>query len=644
MRKRAFIIATMALIGSGAVVAGSPATTVFAAGPGLTSAGSVTLSSLVGVDGAEGLQAPETAKSEGDEGAPHASGTGNAVKATALRAAGRELKLTFPGLNHRDNRLANGGNQFSSEPPDQALCVGPGHILEGVNTVFRVFDKSGGAASRVISYNEFFGYTPSINRTTGEFGAFLTDPVCHFDSDTGRFYMVVLTIDQDPVNGNFTGKNRLDVAVSKTSDPNGSWFRYKLPVQNDGTEGTPNHNCAPDPDVTPGRTNPAACIGDYPHIGFDKYGAWVTTNEYAFFGDARSTSGSLYNGSQIIGISKRSLANGTPGQLVTFEGPKLGPFNSFTVIPAISPAGRAKGTEFFLSSTLGDGSETGNFAPTENRIGVWAATNTRSLESASPRVKLTNKLLKADTYALPPKATQKAGPIPLGECLSDTTGIFSGTNCGDALFGGSSPEVEGVLDSSDTRMGQVIASDGVLYGGLGTALSVGGQTRAGVLWMQVKAEAGDGKLEAEVDRTGYLALAGNDVTYPSAGLTSSGKFVLAVTVSGTDHYPSAGYATVGRGDEGKSAITIASEGKGPQDGFTEYSLGGGRPRWGDYGATAMDGDTLWLASESIEQTCTLGAYLMAPIGSCGGTRTALANWGTRVTGLKFGGGNGGGDD
>ena len=372
----------------------------------------------------------------------------------------------------------------------------------------------------------------------------------------------------------------------------------------------------------------------------------MTTNEYSFFGDATTASqGSLYNGSQIIGISKRSLANGTPGQLVTFEGPKLGPFNSFTVIPAISPAGKAKGIEFFLSSTLGDGSETGNFAPTENRIGVWAATNTRSLESASPRVKLTNRLIKADTYALPPKATQKAGPIPLGECLADTTGAFRGTNCGEALFGvAPTGDVEGVLDASDTRMGQVIASDGVLYGGLGTALSVGGQTRAGVLWMQVKAEAGDGKLEAEVDRTGYLALAGNDVTYPSAGLTSSGKFVIALTVSGTDHYPSAGYATIGRSDDAKSAITIASEGVGPQDGFTEYSIGGGRPRWGDYGATAMDGDTLWIASESIEQSCTLAEYLTSPIGSCGRTRTALANWGTRVSALKFGGGGGGGDD
>jgi hypothetical protein len=55
-----------------------------------------------------------------------------------------------------------------------------------------------------------------------------------------------------------------------------------------------------------------------------------------------------------------------------------------------------------------------------------------------------------------------------------------------------------------------------------------------------------------------------------------------------------------------------------------------RPRWGDYGAAAADGSSIWIASEYIGQTCTLAQYLEAPVGSCGGTRTALANWFTRI--------------
>src|SRR3954468_13125496 len=46
----------------------------------------------------------------------------------------------FAGLNHRDHRIANKGNQFSLEPPDQALCVGNGHVVEAVNDAFRVYN------------------------------------------------------------------------------------------------------------------------------------------------------------------------------------------------------------------------------------------------------------------------------------------------------------------------------------------------------------------------------------------------------------------------------------------------------------------------------------------------------------------------
>ena len=50
-------------------------------------------------------------------------------------------------------------------------------------------------------------------------------------------------------------------------------------------------------------TRPNACIGDYPHIGADKFGVYLTTNEYAFFGPE-------YNGTQIYALSKAKLAAG----------------------------------------------------------------------------------------------------------------------------------------------------------------------------------------------------------------------------------------------------------------------------------------------------------------------------------------------
>jgi hypothetical protein len=51
-----------------------------------------------------------------------------------------------------------------------------------------------------------------------------------------------------------------------------------------------------------------------------------------------------------------------------------------------------------------------------------------------------------------------------------------------------------------------------------------------------------------------------------------------------------------------------------------------------------DGGTIWLASEYIGQTCTLAQYFPSPtlanFGSCGGTRTSLGNWYTRLTKLS----------
>ena len=48
----------------------------------------------------------------------------------------------FGGLNHFDQRFAGTGDytntQFSLEPPDQALCVGNGFVVESVNTAIRV--------------------------------------------------------------------------------------------------------------------------------------------------------------------------------------------------------------------------------------------------------------------------------------------------------------------------------------------------------------------------------------------------------------------------------------------------------------------------------------------------------------------------
>lgn len=520
-----------------------------------------------------------------------AKGKGVGTGATSAQRAksNPQLQLTVEGLNFRQQRLANRGNQFSVEPPDQALCAGNGYVLEAVNDVIRVFNSSGVPVSGVTDLNTFYAYAPAITRTANplQFGPSITDPICHFDSDTQRWFVVVLTLDRVvPTSQTLSKKNHLDIAVSTTANPLGTWRIYRLPVQDDGTDGTPTHPNCP-------------CLGDYPHIGMDANGLYLSTNEFPFSGG--------FNGAQIYAISKQALATGTSSvSVVQFDTSDflLEGTPGFTVWPALSPSASSfatgnGGTQFLLSSQA-----VFNDSGTDNRLRVWALSNTASLNSAAPTLALTHSVVRVGDYAVPDVATQKSGDYPQGQLLGKPLGV---------------------IDGNDSRMQQVSFANGKLWGALDTAVLVGGEQRVGIAYYVINPQLGATGVKGKVVKQGKLALAGNNLTRPAVAVLPNGRGVIGFTVTGDDYYPSAGYAGLdafaGAGD-----VHVAAVGLGPQDGFTEY---GGRPRWGDYGAAATDGSSIWLATEYIAQTCTLTQYLSDR--TCGGTRTSLGNWATRIT-------------
>ncbi len=633
-----------------AVVAGSIAAMPASAADSrmIPSSGSATFQS--GPEGVDGLSQPEFASS-GEEGAQPYSGTivdrsasqGGSNGASASNGpkskSKPELKTSFDGLNHRQQRLANGGNQFSVEPPDQGLCVGNGFVMESVNDVLAVYDHTGTTLIGPVDLNTFYGYPAAIVRATrttpAVFGPLVTDPSCYFDRPTQRWFQVVLTLDTHPTNGHLTGKNHLDIAVSQTSNPTGLWTIYRVPVQDDGSDGTPNDGCSLGP-----------CIGDYPHIGADANGFYVTTNEYSFFGPE-------FHGAQVYAFSKAALASNATSVAVTqFDTHGLVAGNSgFTLWPASTPGNAyeigAGGTEYFMSSNAADDAHGDGTKPgpgTSSQLLVWALSNTQSLNTASPSLTLSHTILAVGEYAIPPKSDQKSGNFPLGQCINDTTmSTPLGLGCWRVLVG-SEPahtEVESHLDSNDTRMQQVVFANGKLWGALDTALTVSGANKAGIEWFIVKPSISDTGVSGTVALQGYLGLADNNLTYPAIAVNPSGRGVMAFTVTGANHFPSAGYAgidaLIGVGD-----VSIAAEGVGPDDGFTSYKAFVGNPprtRWGDYGAAVADGLNIWIASEYIGQACTLAQYadftsFPANFGSCDATRTTLGNWDTRISELS----------
>jgi hypothetical protein len=183
-------------------------------------------------------------------------------------------------------------------------------------------------------------------------------------------------------------------------------------------------------------------------------------------------------------------------------------------------------------------------------------------------------------------------------------------------------------------MQQVVYANGKVWGALDTAIKVDGKLQAGIEWFVVRPSS-DEEDGARLVNQGYLAVKGNNVIYPAIAVTPSGEGVMAFTLVGRDHYPSAAFAAIDAG--GVGPVQVAAEGLGPADGFSGYQIFNdpdpNRPRWGDYGAAVVDGNDIWIASEYIAQTCTLDTYI-ATGGSCNGTRTALANWATRITRVR----------
>ena len=239
---------------------------------------------------------------------------------------------------------------------------------------------------------------------------------------------------------------------------------------------------------------------------------------------------------------------------------------------------------------------------------------------------------------MPSNWVQKQGPFPLGECLNDTALSVpippTGMNCGEFLVGLPPQNVSiGTIDTGDSRIMDARHANGKLWAVLGTAAEVAGEQRTGVGWFILNASVNSKGVSASMRHQGVLALEGESLAYPTLGVTGSGRGIIGFTRVGEGLFPSQGYASIDD-KAGVGEVHMIAEGRSTQDGFTEYPpIGGNRPRWGDYGASAVDGNTVFLAGQYIEQApCTLAQFIATGF-TCSLKRSSLANWSTRVTRL-----------
>jgi hypothetical protein len=501
----------------------------------------------------------------------------------------------FDGLSHVDQRLANNGNQFSLEPPDQGLCAGNGYVVETINDVIRVFDDGGNPLAGVEDMNSFFGLAAQVIRGTPRIvGPFISDPKCFYDRQTQRWFVTELMIDNGN-NAGATGRSFNLIAVSQTSHPTGTFTVFMYDVTDDGLNGTPNHPGCP-------------CFGDQPLLGADSSGVYQSTNEF----------GAGFNGAQLYAISKAGLvaaaespSSPMPVVVQIDASQQLVPFGglSYSIQPATSPGqgDNGNGIEYFLSAL-----QFGNpgYEVYDNRIAVWALTNTSSLNSDTPNLDLSFEVVSSETYGQPDPAAQKAGETPLGTSLGDS---------------------EEFLNTNDDRMNQVVYANGLLYSGVNSKLSVGGASQTGLAWFAVQPSLRGSKVHGRVVGQGYVAVKGNNTLFPSLGINGEGNGVIAFSLAGTDYFPSAAYVNFSGGSASRF-IHVAGAGQDPEDGFSGYPQFLPPPppptnvgRWGDYSAAVADGNRIWFAAEYIPKACAVNAL------PC---RTSLANWGTFVSTVR----------
>lgn len=170
--------------------------------------------------------------------------------------------LSFAGM---DDIIKEGSAGYIVIPPDTDGAVGLTKVLVAVNNNYRIQDKATGTTLSTVSIDTFWS-------ATGGSGFF--DPRTLYDPINNRWIVCVLS-------DSFSANSAIEVGVSLTSDPAGSWYLFKVKADS-------------------GSTNWA----DFPEIGFNKN--WVGINVNMF-----TTSGGSYVSSKVLVADYAQMRTGT---------------------------------------------------------------------------------------------------------------------------------------------------------------------------------------------------------------------------------------------------------------------------------------------------------------------------------------------
>lgn len=500
-----------------------------------------------------------------------------------LPVSGAVSSSGFPGITGALQAAANAA--YDLEPPDQALCSNGSDVVEAVNNAYAVYTTSGAPALPPIAMTALFGI-PSENA-----GSFTSDPRCYYDAATSRWFVVELSIPNY-----FTTHSARSyelIAVSQSADPTGSFTTFAINSTDPSDRGCP-------------------CFGDYPMIGADANGFYLTTNEFSLYRPN-------FNGVQLYAMSKQGLvaaANGAATPTVVHLGALPSPFpgesvgETYHLSPALTPsdgsyATAGGGVEYFTMSDA--------FPVSSNLLAVYALTNTSSLASSTPALTLSSSLVHlGQSYqfpetgmAVPQRAATSSAQTPLLNYIEQQTGASV---------------AEGVLQADFDAVEETTYANGRVFTELSNAssptASVG--TTTAEWFIVAPSVSSGGVVSTSLINEGNIGVAGQSLLYPDIVVNGSGVGDMVFTLTGANYFPSAAFVAFGSsGPTGQ--VHVAGAGSGPEDGFTCYAYyvgsGYGGCRWGDYSGGVAVGGTIWMATEYVPSASTRDFY---------------TNWGTFI--------------
>ena len=214
---------------------------------------------------------------------PPIVGTGfdEAVQTMPLARVGTTNGLSFNGIGDRDGVA----------PPDTNAAVGQTQVVETVNTSYQVFNKSTGAS--ILGPSEISAIFKGLSGPCGLTLNNFSDPVVLYDKAANRWLVTILASST----GFATGVEC--IAVSKTNDATGAYFRYSFSFGNN--------------------------LNDYP-----KFGVWPDAYyaSYNMFGPVS------FVGAKVCAYNRKNMLVGGAPQPVCFQKTPNRTFTDFSFLPS----------------------------------------------------------------------------------------------------------------------------------------------------------------------------------------------------------------------------------------------------------------------------------------------------------------------